>query len=110
MKRWLAANASALRAFLASIDTPVSLGVWLRIEHREWDQLAVLWLDPQLYPEGVFNALKFRKDLQAVDLLRKAPLPTRLNRKAAALAAWEEAETQCFLTNEFVLSDRKSVV
>jgi len=102
VKRWLSANASLLRAFLAQLDTPISLGVWLRLENREWDQLALLWLDPLLYPEGIFSSLKYRKDVAAVDLLRKAPLPTSFNRRDAAIVAWEQAETQCYQTNEYI--------
>lgn len=102
MKRWLSVNAPLLRALLADLDTPVSLAVWLMIENQEWDQLALKWVDPLQYPEGLFSALRYRSDVQAVDLLRKAPLPTTFDRRDAALAAWEAAETQCYITNEFI--------
>jgi hypothetical protein len=100
MKSWLSANARVLQALLADLNTPLSLAVSLQIENKEWDALALRWVDPQHYPEGIFSALKYLKDVQAVDLLRKAPLPTTFNRRDVAFAAWETAETQCFFTNE----------
>lgn len=100
MQHWLSTNRHICRAILEHLDTPLSLSIWLQIENEEWDQLSIRWLDPQLYPEGIFSALKYRKDVQAVDLLRKAPLPTTLDRRDAALAAWHAAETQCYMTNE----------
>lgn len=102
MKRWLSANAPLLRALLQHLDTPKSLAVWLAIEAGEWDYLALQWVDPAHYPEGIFNALRYRRDVQAVDLLRKAPLPTRIDRRAAAMKAWHDAETHCYHTNEFI--------
>ncbi|DAD51537.1 RNA-directed RNA polymerase, partial [ssRNA phage Gephyllon.1_11] len=100
MKQWLSANEDFLFSFLANLDTPISLAVWLQVKHREWDSLALRWCDPQHYPEGVFSALRYAKDVQATDLLRKAPLPTTFNRRDAAIAAWEKAEMQCYHTNE----------
>lgn len=100
MKQWLLANEDFLFSFLSHLDTPISLAVWLQVKYREWDSLALRWLDPQHYPEGVFSALRYKRDVQAVDLLRKAPLPTTFNRRDAAIQAWEKAETQCYLTNE----------
>ena len=102
MKQWLSTNASLIEVFLASLDTPVSLAVWLQVRNQEWDDLALRWVNPQHYPEGVFSALRYARDVQAVDLLRKAPLPTTFSRRDAAIAAWEDAETQCYHTNEFV--------
>lgn len=103
MNKWIQSHRSFFKAVLSHLDTPVSLTTWLLIENREWDQLATRWVDPQHYPEGIFNALRFRKDTLAVDLLRKAPLPTTIDRRSEALAAWERAETQCYHTNELML-------
>ena len=102
MKRWISANGLLLRSLLSDLDTPTALAVSLLLENKEWDQLATKWVDPSHYPEGIFSALKYRRDVQAVDLLRKAPLPTTINRVSAALAAWEDAETACYNTNEFL--------
>lgn len=106
MKKWLLANAPLLEAFLAHLDTPVALSVLIELRYRAWDNLALRWCDPRNYPEGIFSALRYAKDVQAVDLLRKAPLPTTFNRKDAALATWDQCETQCALTNEFIESLR----
>lgn len=103
MHPWLSANRKHLFAIFAYLDTPVSLSQWLLLKHGEWDQLATRWVDPMHYLEGSVSAFKYRRDVQAVDLLRKAPLPTTFSRRANALAAWESAETQCFKTNEFMI-------
>ena len=102
MKKWLSANVDLLSAVLEDLDTPVALACWLELKYQEWDSLAVRWVDPRNYPEGVFSALRYAKDVQAVDLLRKAPLPTTFNRRDAAMAAWEQSETRCYVTNEFI--------
>lgn len=102
MKQWLSANESVLLSVLEDLDTPLSLAVWLEIKYKEWDHLALRYVDPRNYPEGVFSSLRFKKDVQAVDLLRKAPLPTTFNRRDAAMAAWEQSETRCYITNEFI--------
>ena len=104
MKTWLTARLSFFESFLADLDTPRSLATWLMIREGLWDDLAIQWVDPLHYPEGVFSALRYRKDVQAVDLLRKAPLPTTFSRTDAAIKAWEDAETQCYITNEFISS------
>lgn len=103
MKRWLSANRWLLLRLLEDLDTPVSLSVAIQLKHGRWDDLALRWVDPQQYLEGPWGAHRYRRDVQSVDLLRKAPLPTRLDRKANALKAWEDAETQCYITNEFIL-------
>lgn len=87
MKSWLLTNESLIASILTDLDTPIALSVLIELRYREWDSLAVRWLDPSHYPEGIFSALKFRKDMQAVDLLRKAPLPTSFDRRLAAHAA-----------------------
>lgn len=103
MHQWLLSNGRPiLGPLLSHLDTPISLSIWLMIKNKEWDQLATRWVDPQHYPEGVFSALRYRKDVQAVDLLRKAPLPTTFSRREAALQAWENAESKCKQTNEWL--------
>lgn len=106
MKSWLLTNESLIASILTDLDTPIALSVLIELRYREWDSLAVRWLDPSHYPEGIFSALKFLKDMQAVDLLRKAPLPTSFDRRLAAHAAWESAETQCYITNEYLVRSR----
>lgn len=97
MKLWLSANREFIFGFLADLDTPRALTVKLLVKYGEWDQVATLSLDPRLY----LDADSFARDLQATDLLRKAPLPTKLDRRANAIKAWEEAEDACFRSNEY---------
>jgi hypothetical protein len=101
--KWLSDNASFIRAYLQHLDTPLSLSTWLLFENEEWDQISLRWLDPLAYPEGVFSSLRFERDLAAVDLLRKYPLPTSWDRQKVALRSWEQAEDACYRTNEFLL-------
>ena len=102
MKQWLSSHKDILFLCLEHLNTPVSLAVWLQIQNEEWDDLALRWVNPQHYPEGLFSALKYGRDVQAVDFLRKAPLPTTFDRRKVAFAAWDVAETQCYRTNEFL--------
>lgn len=89
-----------LRVFWAHLDTPVSLSCFILLANKEYDQLATRFVDPNQYPEGIFSSYRYWKDAQAVDILRKYPLPTTFSRIDNAIAAWELAEEQCYLTNE----------
>lgn len=102
MKNWLSLRGQFIRSFLADLDTPRALTVKMMVRFGEWDQLAQLTIDPLHYREEDVD--KFRRDLQATDFLRKSPLPTSVDRRKAAIDAWEDAETQCFHTNEFISS------
>lgn len=99
MKKWLSSHADILFALLEDLDTPLSLSCYLEIKYKAWDNLALRWVDPHNYPEGIFSSLRFRLDVLAVDLLRKAPLPTSFNRKDVALKTWNDCETLCAKTN-----------
>lgn len=102
MHRWIAPRLPFFKKALHYLNTPRSLTIWLLLKNQEWDQLATIAADPLHYPEGVFSALRFRRDLMATDLLRKAPLPTTFDRSRAAFAAWEEAETSCYIQNQYL--------
>lgn len=108
-KQFLSDNSEVFLAILEHLNTPIALSVYLQIKAHEWDDLALRWVDPRNYPEGVFNALRYRSDVQAVDLLRKYPLPTTFDRREAAIRTFEVSETACYQTNEFILRlDRSS--
>lgn len=108
MKRWLRSGGEdVLLSYLHDLDTPIALSVAIQLRHGCFHDLALRRVDPHCYPEGLFSALRFAKDLQAVDLLRKCDLPgSRKPRKEAALKAWEDAETLCFKTNDAIAALR----
>jgi len=92
--------ATALYCYL---DTAHSLSCCIKLRYEQWDQLATAAVVPTNYLEGPWGAERFRRDAQAVDLLRKLPgLPTSINRRGAALDAFWESEYACFRTNEFL--------
>nr|QDH90914.1 MAG: RNA-dependent RNA polymerase [Leviviridae sp.] len=86
----------AVFRLLEDLATPRSLGIKILIDSGEWDQLALLEVDPKHYsdPESLW------RDLQATNLLKKlADLPTTVDRKAAALKTFADCEEQCFRSN-----------
>jgi len=79
-----------------AIDTPVSLGCYLRLKHREYAQL----VQKSIVPKSYIDPLAFQLDYQAVKLLSKYPfLDTGINRKVIAFGKFEEAEALCHRTN-----------
>lgn len=81
------------------LDTARSLSCYLLLKSREWDQLVTLVIDPAHYLDTTSGAEKFRRDYQAVELLRKAPLETSIDRRKAAEASFLECEEKCLATN-----------
>lgn len=78
------------------VDTPVSLGMWLRFKYQEFSQLVTKDINPLDY----ISAAAFQKDYAVVKYLSKyATLPTGIDLDAVALASWKEAESQCLETN-----------
>lgn len=89
-------EARVLRAFLAGLDTPVSLGIWLRYEWREHNQLANLKIEPRAY----CDRRAFQRDYAAVSYLSKFEgLQTGVDVRAVALSAHDKAEELNTLTN-----------
>lgn len=90
----------ALAAFsrvLESLDTPVSLSVWMQLKYRCNEDVVNRKIDPLHYA----SAASFRKDYQAVKGLSKATfLPTNLDRRLAAVESFWKAERQCDETNK----------
>ena len=94
--RGLAALAYASRWWEA-IDTPTSLGCYLRAKHGEYAQLVGMSVSPGNY----LNHLDFMLDYQAVKLLSKYPyLDTGIDREAVASRKFIDAERMCLSTNE----------
>lgn len=87
------------REILAALDTPVALKISLMIKYGEWGQLVDQTVNPMHY-DDLLHREKFRRDKQAVDLLRKSPgLKTGIDTKAAALTKWFASEDGCRQTN-----------
>ena len=89
----------------STLDTPVSLKCCILLRYKEWDQLASLSVDPRNYVEGPWGAAKYFKDSQACNFLRKSPLlpgHAAEERRKAAEVVFDECETMCASTNEFL--------
>lgn len=83
-------------ALCKSIDSPVSLGCWLRFKHNQLD-LAQLEINPRNYLDHV----SFRADYQCVSYLSKYKgLRTGLDLEAEAMRKFIASEEQCKRTNE----------
>lgn len=89
---------------LEALDTPVSLGVWLRVKYELWDDLVQKTINPRDYND----ALLFDLDFQAVSLLAKAEfLATSFDKKKRALDAFEDGEKRCGITNAKIRRARR---
>lgn len=85
----------ASNLFIA-LDTPISLGLYLRLKHREHRQLAEMTINANDYlcPRSFFL------DYQAVKLLSKYPsLDTGIDTRMVALEKFDWAESKCRETN-----------
>lgn len=83
-------------AVCEAIDTPRALTVSLLIRNEEWMQLAKLTWNPDHYLDPWQGAL----DRQVSEMMRKSVnMPLEVDRKAAALASFYEAESACSRTN-----------
>lgn len=86
-----------LLRFCEETDTPISLGVHLRIKYECWDELALMEVRPEWYAAPYPYFL----DRQAACWLSKfEDLPTSFNRRESAYTANMLSEQQCCLTNE----------
>lgn len=81
---------------LESLDTPVSLGVYLQLKNGMFDDYVNRKIDPIHYN----SAASFKLDYQAVKGLQKAAfLPTSFKKRVNALEKFWKAEESCGLTN-----------
>jgi hypothetical protein len=95
----LVSGKQAIAAFsrlLESLNTAVSLSVYLQLKYGCYDDL----VNRKIKPVDYANTALFRKDYQAVKGLSKAVfLPTSLDKRKAALDKFWEAEGKCAQTN-----------
>lgn len=78
------------------LASPRSLMVAKLFENGEWDQLAMLEIDPKHYSDP----LSYWRDAMATSVLRKlADLPTSFDRKAVAEESFLACERECLRAN-----------
>lgn len=81
---------------LDDLDTAVALKMKILMRNGEWDSAIAVRVDPSHYdcPD------RFFRDNQAVELLRKCSnLPSKVDKRAAAVELFHSAEKQCSRTN-----------
>jgi hypothetical protein len=90
-----------------SLDTPVTLGLWLRAKYGCWEDV----ISKRPNPLDYHDAVRFRSDYVACAFLRKYPgLPMNVNRKENALVKFFEAERACGLTNHRLRSYKRGLL
>lgn len=93
-------------ALCTQIDTPVSLGMWLRFKHGEYHQLVTASLNPLDY----IDRYKFRSDYLVVEYLSKYPaFDMSIDTKEVALQSFNNAEVTCRQTNHRLTSRRGEI-
>lgn len=81
---------------LEQLDTPISLGIYLQLKHRHFDDVA----SRSVVPSNYACPQQFLKDYQAISGLRKAAfLKTSFDKRANALKKFWESEKSCTETN-----------
>lgn len=86
-----------LLRFCERSDTPICLGVYLRVKYGCWDELAIMEVRPEWY-DGAYD---YFIDRQAACWLSKyKPLPTSFDRAKAAETSLQDSERSCKLTND----------
>lgn len=83
-------------SILSGIDTPTSAELSGMITQKRWRDIAEMRVSPSSYS----CAMDYRKDVCAVSLLRKLPMPTGIDTAQAAFATWTACERQCYITNK----------
>lgn len=95
MQAVLTAEGQVFYALCKSVDTPVSLGAWLRFKYSQ-SELATMSIRPERYN----SASAFQLDYSVVSLLSKwKGLVTGVDLEAVALQSFKSSEEQCAQTN-----------
>lgn len=83
---------------LEEADTPISLGVYLRVKYGMWDDIALMDVKPEWYDASDHRS--YLVDQQACCFLKKyRDLDTSFDRSLEAKRATLEAERLCYRTN-----------
>jgi len=86
-----------LLRFCERSDTPICLGVYLRVKYGCWDELAVMEVRPEWYD----SAYDYFIDRQAACWLSKfKDLPTSFDRAKAAETSLQDSERSCKFAND----------
>jgi hypothetical protein len=97
---------STARALCITLDTPVSLGVFLRIKYALWHDLVCMEIDSSNYLE----TQHFADDYLAVSILKKSShLPLNIDTEQAAKDSFFESEANCKVFNDKFLQMRTPV-
>lgn len=96
---------SVFRSICMAVDSPVSLGAWLRFKHGSHKELAEMKILPQNYCSGD----SFNGDYGVVSFLSKwKGLKTGINKRAVAVSKFRDSEIVCARTNSKLVRERKS--
>jgi hypothetical protein len=94
-------------ALCKQIDTPISLGAWLRYKHGEHLALAKMSISEDTY----LDAESFKKDYLAIKFLSKwKGLKTGVNLEEEALLSFKLSEERCLATNRRLKEARFRVI
>jgi hypothetical protein len=87
--------------FLEEIDSPISLGVYMRLKYECFSS----YLDMSIRPDDYNNPDDFYLDYQAIKLFSKAEFfPNVYDTKKEAVVSFIEAEEKCRITNNHFIS------
>lgn len=83
--------------FYEDVDTPISLGLYLRVKNGMWDEAIAVGVNPVSY----LNHLSYLSDASCVAFLRKClGLPAEADRRLNATVKWYEGERDCYKSNQ----------
>lgn len=92
---------SLFQALMQDLNTPVSLGMYLRGKYQEWTDFKEKQVSPHDYLDCPTGIERFRRDYQAVSFLRKfEALPVTEDLEEKAIASFYAYERQCYITNQ----------
>lgn len=85
------------RILLEGLDSPVSLGAFLRLKYLGITEV----LKMQVRPSDYIDRISYLNDVQAVKFLSKYPFQKIGDPRQAALTTFDECEASCEIENEF---------
>lgn len=96
-------------ALCKAVDTPVSLGLWLRYKHRCFNDLVRATVDPRHYLEEDVD--KFQREYGLVSFFSKYKgFELNIDLEAVALESFAASELNCLATNRRLRKDRSQPI
>jgi len=90
-----------------ALDTPVSLGLYLRVKYENWNSLIHASCEPADYED----LQHFADDYLATSLLKKSPnLPSDIDRRQTAIDSFFESEVKCKSVNWYIKNARNALM